>query len=64
MPIDDIKAAQTALLADIQLKHKDVVAELTKGEKPTDSIKNTILSAAEKIAKQYHKAETKTEVAA
>ena len=64
VPIENLRAAQAALLADIQTNHKAVVTALTKGDRPSDETKKTILSAATKIARQYHKAETKTEEAA
>jgi F-type H+-transporting ATPase subunit alpha len=62
VPIENIKAAQAALLADIQLNHTKIVTELSGGDKPTETTQKTILAAAAKIAKQYHKAEAKEEV--
>ena len=61
VPIESLKSAQAALLADIETNHKAVVTELTKGDKPSDETKKTILAAANKIARQYHKVEAKTE---
>jgi F-type H+-transporting ATPase subunit alpha len=57
VPIENLKAAQTAMMAEIELKHKAVITELDKGDKPSDQVKKTILDVASKIAKQYHKAD-------
>jgi F-type H+-transporting ATPase subunit alpha len=62
VPIESIKAAQAALLADIQLNHKKVITELDSGGKTTEATQKIILAAASKIAKQYHKAEVKEEI--
>ncbi len=56
VPIENLKAAQTAMMAELEQKHKAVVTELSKGEKPSDAAKKAIVDAATKIAKQYHKA--------
>jgi len=58
VPIEYVKAAQSALLSAIEQKHPKLVAELQKGQKPTEEVKKTILTVAQQIAAQY-KAEAK-----
>lgn len=53
VPVDNVKAAQAALLTALLEKHKETVDKLQKGEKPTDEVKKAVAAAAEKIAKQY-----------
>lgn len=62
VPVENLRAAQDAMLGDIEQHHKAVITELAKGDKPTDAAKKAIISSAEKIAKQYRKVETKAEV--
>lgn len=59
VPISSLKAAQAALLTDLESKHSRLVAELAKNDKPSDTLKNQIVKAAEVIAKQYEAAESK-----
>lgn len=53
VPIHDIKAAQNTMLATLEKKHPKMIAELQKGEKPSDSVKKTIMDVAQQVAKQY-----------
>ena len=59
VPVESIKAAQNALLANLEQKHKKTVAELAKGAKPTDALKASIVKVAQDIAKQYKEVEKK-----
>ncbi|HXY17796.1 MAG TPA: hypothetical protein VEH48_00005, partial [Candidatus Nitrosopolaris sp.] len=61
VPIENLKAAQDAMLADIEQNHEPVITELSKGDKPSEASKKAILAAAAKIAKQYRKVELKDE---
>jgi F-type H+-transporting ATPase subunit alpha len=53
VPIEKVKAAQEALLATIEQKHKKLIEELSKDEKPSDTTKKKIVEIATQIAKQY-----------
>ena len=53
VPVEQVKAAQAALLAGLEQKHAKVVTELQKGDKPTDEAKKTILDVAKSVAAQY-----------
>ncbi|HVS78910.1 MAG TPA: F0F1 ATP synthase subunit alpha, partial [Candidatus Saccharimonadales bacterium] len=53
LPIENVKAAQNALLSNLEQKQKKLVASLDKGEKPTDKDKKVVTDAAAQIAKQY-----------
>ncbi len=55
LPNEKVKAAQTALLADVEQQHKALVDKLDKGDKPDDKDKKLIVDSATKIAQQYHK---------
>ena len=51
--VKKVKEAQEALLAELWSKHKDVMREVNKGDKPTDKQLSTIKKTAEKIAKGF-----------
>lgn len=53
VPVADIKTVQHLLLTSLNEDHKDFMAELNKGDKPTETTEKTILKAAEKVAKAY-----------
>jgi F-type H+-transporting ATPase subunit alpha len=53
VPTEKIKDAQAELISYVDDKHKDVVASLNKGEKPSDELQKTVIEAAEKVAKSY-----------
>ena len=59
VPVESIKAAQEALLTELEQKHKKTVSELAEGKEPSDSLKNTIVKLAQAIAKQYKVVESK-----
>ncbi len=54
LPQENVKPAQQALLARLVQKHSKLVAELNKGDAPSDATKKTIVATAQQIAKQYH----------
>lgn len=51
--VDKIGSAKEGLLARLNSKHSKVMAELNKGDKPTDAMKKTILDTAKTIAEEY-----------
>ncbi len=51
--VDKIEKAREALLSRLSSKHKKVMTELNKGDKPTDLMKKTILDTAKAIAEEY-----------
>ncbi len=53
LPIDKVKSAQAALLSGLVKKHPKLTDELQKGDKPSEATKQTILSLAGQVAKQY-----------
>jgi F-type H+-transporting ATPase subunit alpha len=53
VPADKVKVAQEALLALVEQKHKKILEELDKGDKPSDATKKKIVELATSIAKQY-----------
>ncbi len=53
VPVVRIKAAQAALLQLLHADAKKDMAELEKGDKPSDATKSVILDAAKRIAKEY-----------
>lgn len=53
VPVKDIKKATNALLNELNRKHKKTMEKLNEGDKPDEKTKNTILSVAKSIAKDY-----------
>jgi F-type H+/Na+-transporting ATPase subunit alpha len=53
VPTNKIKDAQAELIALMDDKHGAVMKTLGKGDKPTEEIEKTVLSAAEQVAKSY-----------
>jgi len=53
VPVENVKSAQSALLSNVEQKHKKLVDELNKNEKPSDALRDSIAKAAEAVAKQY-----------
>lgn len=53
VPVDKIKLAKEVLLSRLESKHKKVMSELNRGDKPTDLMKNTILDIAKTVAEEY-----------
>jgi F-type H+-transporting ATPase subunit alpha len=62
IPVESVKAAQAAMLTQLEQKHKKLVSELAKAEKPSDALKKEIVRVAELVAKQYKVAAKKKEV--
>lgn len=58
IPIESVKAAQTALTTTLTQKHKKIVESLQKGDKPGEEVKKAVVETAEKVAKQYKKKES------
>jgi F-type H+-transporting ATPase subunit alpha len=53
LPSENIKAAQAALLSNLEQKHSKLMSELDKGDKPSDAVSKTVVSVAQQVAKQY-----------
>lgn len=53
LPSENIKAAQSALLSSLEQKRSKLMAELDKGDKPSEIMSKTIVTLAQQIAKQY-----------
>ncbi len=53
VPVSKVRAAAEALLSELKRSHKKAMDTLNEGGKPDDSMKETILSTAKKIAKEY-----------
>ncbi|MBI3494753.1 F0F1 ATP synthase subunit alpha [Candidatus Saccharibacteria bacterium] len=53
VPVEKIEKAKEALLSRLNSKHKKVMSELDKGDKPTDLMKKTILDIAKAISEEY-----------
>lgn len=59
VPVENVKSAQDALLANLEQKHKKTVAELASGNKPSDALKAMIVKVGQEVAKQYATPEVK-----
>lgn len=53
LPIENVKAAQNALLAYLEQHNKKVVEELDEGSELSEVAKKTVVEAAQNVAKQY-----------
>lgn len=53
VPLDKVKAAQTALLTELWSGHKDAMRDLNKGDKPADKTLDAIKKTAEKVMKGF-----------
>ncbi|HET9722205.1 MAG TPA: F0F1 ATP synthase subunit alpha, partial [Candidatus Saccharimonadales bacterium] len=53
VPLEKIKPAELALLAELKSKHSKLIAEINKGAKLTDAQNNQVLKVAQSIAKGY-----------
>jgi F-type H+-transporting ATPase subunit alpha len=53
VPIENVKAAQDALLTNLKQHHKKVVTDLEKGDEISDANRKTVVDVAEQVAKQY-----------
>ena len=52
-PVEKLKAAQADLLATMEADHKDIVATLNKGDKPTDDLIEKVVKVATKVASSF-----------
>jgi F-type H+/Na+-transporting ATPase subunit alpha len=59
VPTAKIKDAQAELISYMEDKHGAVMKTLNSGDKPTEEIEKTVVTAAEKIAKSYAAATSK-----
>jgi F-type H+-transporting ATPase subunit alpha len=59
VPLDKIEVAREALLRELKGKHAKLVETLNTGDKPSDKDNETVLKAANQIAKQYEVKEAK-----
>ncbi len=55
LPIENVKAAQNAMLESLAQKQAKAMNELNKGEAPDDKTKKLIMETAETVAKQYQR---------
>ena len=53
LPIENVQAAQEALLNTLSQKHAKLVDELQSGDVPNEQTKKIVIDAATQIAKQY-----------
>ena len=53
VPLDKIKAAEEALLAELERNHSTLVAAVNTGDKPTDDQQAEVLKVAEAVAATY-----------
>ncbi len=53
VPLAEVRTAAAAMLSELGRNHQKVMDKLNEGDKPDDKIKQTILDAAKKIAKDY-----------
>jgi F-type H+-transporting ATPase subunit alpha len=53
VPVENVKAAQEALLTNLEQHHQKVITELEKGNEMSDATKKIIADAAATVAKQY-----------
>lgn len=59
-PIDNIKPAQVAILAELHKEHRKPMETLNKGDKPEEKTKEAILRVAKRVAKEYEAKPEKT----
>ncbi len=53
VPIESVKAAQEALLTNLEQHHKKIVDALESGSEVTDTDRKSIINVAAQVAKQY-----------
>lgn len=61
VPVEQVKAVQTALLSELKSAHRKDMDKLNQGDKPDEKTQKLILDAAKKIAKQYEPRKEKKE---
>lgn len=59
IPVENIRGAQAALLAEIEKKHTKLLKDLDGSDKPSDEVKKKVVDLASTIAKQYKEAKAK-----
>jgi len=53
LSVADVKAAQEALLTQIEQKHKELIKSL-ETDKPDEATQKKVIDLAQSIARQYH----------
>jgi F-type H+-transporting ATPase subunit alpha len=53
VPIDKVKDAQNAFMANLEQHHQNLIKELEKDDTVSDQIKEKVVSVAKQIANQY-----------
>jgi F-type H+-transporting ATPase subunit alpha len=53
VPVNDIRKASDALLAELKRSHKKMIEKLNEGGKPDEKTVKTILDVAKKVAKEF-----------
>lgn len=53
VPLNEVRTAAAAMLSELGRSHKKDMDKLNEGDKPDDKMKETIVSVAKKIAKDY-----------
>jgi F-type H+-transporting ATPase subunit alpha len=61
VPLEQVKAAEAALLSELGKSHKKQMDEVNTGDKPSETIQKLILDVANKIAESYKPAVKKAE---
>jgi F-type H+-transporting ATPase subunit alpha len=59
VPLDKIKAAETALLQELKSKHAKLTETINKGDKPSDEDQATVIKIANSLASEYETTEAK-----
>lgn len=57
VPIENVKAAQEALLGTLEQKHQKLMDEISRGGDFSQTAKKTVISVAQQVAKQYAREE-------
>ena len=53
IPVRDVREAAKAVQSELSRSHSKLMDTLNKGDKPDEKMKETILSVAKKITKDY-----------
>lgn len=53
VPVTKVRAAASAMFAELSRHHKKLIDKLNEGDKPDDKMRESILTVAKKIAKEY-----------
>ena len=57
VPLEKIKPAEAALLAELKSKHAKLIEAINKGDKPGDGLNQQLLQVASQVAKSYEAAQ-------